>query len=53
MPSRPSGPGDGKRLAVTEVVRLVAPARARPLSFALNIAHVGDGRAGAERHAGG
>ena len=27
--------------------------RARPLSFALNIAHVGDGRAGAERHAGG
>jgi ABC-type transport system involved in cytochrome bd biosynthesis fused ATPase/permease subunit len=28
MPSRPSGPGDGERLGVAEVVRLVAPARA-------------------------
>lgn len=28
MPSRPSGPGEGERLAVAEVVRLVAPARA-------------------------
>ena len=27
MPSRPSGPGEGERLAVAEVVRLVAPAR--------------------------
>ena len=28
MPSRPSGPGKGDRVAVAEVVRLVAPARA-------------------------
>ena len=42
-------PGDARRGGRGRASRR----RARPLSFALNIAHVGDGRAGAERHAGG